>query len=212
VCSFHDFPPLLLHGGSAVVWPVTNGPGLETVGFCFNARAFARFLADHDLAAGGSHSLQLPELVRYVPRKRALLRYETQRRTYIKCYEPGRNEQAAANLSLLTRADGLGFGVPRLIAHDQRLRAVVMSEVLGVPLTALMDGVSPDIYAAVGRALARLHASDLKLAGSWTPERLVAALKKAMADVDLALPSLTPRLHELLERIFEREHRFSFDE
>lgn len=211
-CSARGVAPALLEGGSAVAWPLANAPGLETVRFCFDAGEFRQFLADHELATAGSDSLQLPQLVRYVPRKRALFRCGSEQRFYIKCYEPGRAGQAADNLASLGQSGGLRFNVPLLIARDNRLRALVMSEVPGVPLTTLMDRVPPDIFATVGRALATFHENDLKPAGSWTPERLIAALLKAMADVKLALPGLGDCLQNLLDRIVECRRGLSFDE
>lgn len=204
--------PVVLDGESTVAWSLANGPGLETVDFCFDGHQFARFLVDHDLASAQMDAPPLPELVRYVPRKRALFRYGIERRVYVKCYESERDEQAADNLALLTLSKRSRFNAPRLIAHDRRRRALVMSELPGVPLTALMDRASPEIFARIGRALADLHGSDLKPAGSWPRQRLVAALLKAMSDVKLALPWLNDRLQRLLDLIGERGQELSFDD
>ncbi|MGQ0592166.1 MAG: phosphotransferase enzyme family protein [Gammaproteobacteria bacterium] len=203
--------PVVLDGES-VAWSLGNGPGLETVEFCFDGHRFARFLVDHDLTSVQVDAPPFPELVRYVPRKRALFRYGIEPRVYVKCYESERDAQAADNLALLTLSNRSRFNAPRLIAHDRRRRALVMSELPGVPLTALMDRASPEIFARVGRALADLHGSDLKPAGSWPLRRLVAALLKAMSDVKLALPWVSDRLQRLLDRIGERGQELSFDD
>lgn len=210
-CTARGVAPALLEGGSAVAWPLANAPALETVRFCFDAGEFRQFLAKHQFACAESDSLQLPQLVRYVPRKRALFRCGSEQRFYIKCYEPGRAEQAAENLALLGQTGGLRFNVPLLMVRDIRLRAMVMSEVHGVQLTALMDRVSPEVFAAVGCALADLHGSELRPAGCWTPERLITALLKAMADVKLALPEVGDRLQKLLDRILACSRGLSFD-
>ncbi|MGH8773454.1 MAG: phosphotransferase family protein, partial [Burkholderiales bacterium] len=203
--AYNAFPAL--EGVHA--WPLHSGPGLETVHFCFDAHEFARFLDEHHLAAGEA---PLPRLLRYVPRKRALFRHDVKVRSYIKCYERGRDHEAANNIALLEHARPLPFNTPRLIAYDRHRRALVMSEVPGVPLTALLDHASPRVFASVGRALAALHRSDLTPQARWTIDRLVAALDKAMRDVKLALPWVGEQLDERLTLIAERRTQLAFDE
>lgn len=208
----------LLADCNTVVWSLPNGPKLEAIRICFDPAAFAAFLTDAGLPQGSSGAPPpLPQLIRYVPRQRALFLCSPSPgdggRLYIKFYRPGEDLIGAGNLKALSAAAeraALGFRVPRLVAHAVELRAVVMDEVPGIQLTDFLSDPRPDMFAAVGRALARLHMCDVTPALSWTPELEMSALRKAMVDVVKAQPDLDPILGHLLERIDRERRRLSF--
>ena len=79
-----------------------------------------------------------------------------------------------------------------------------MEEVPGCQLTTMIPTPEPDVFAAVGNALAGLHGSDMYPSASWSPRGELAALERAMDDVRLALPALDEAIRSLLQMI---EHR-----
>lgn len=211
-------PVFVLEDQSAVVWSLPNGPKLESIRLCFDQSLFAQFLADNGLAPGRSVvAPELPELIRYVPRKRALFRYQATCNgvpvLYIKFYGRGEDARAAHNLASLTEAAAqgrLGFQPPRLILHAAQSHAVAMTEVPGTRLSAVVRIASQTVFAAVGRALGGLHASPIRPGVAWTVQGEIQALFCAMADVKLALPGLKPMLDEVLRQIVVRQERLDF--
>ena len=200
----------LLEEWACVVWALPNGPMLRTTKMMLGRKAFARFLAEADLApAKGGRDPRPPKLIRYVPRSRALFRYRGPRegerqRLYIKVYAPGQDLTAAANLAMAGQAASSAagtFAVPSLVAHVRRRRALVMREIPGRRLSEVDPVSESPAFEAAGRALAGLHASTIVPARQWSARREVVALQAAMADIELALPALTPRLRELLAAI-----------
>ena len=214
-----DRPPVLLDNWRAVGWWLPDGPNLEAIGFCFDQREYNRFLAEQGLAAVEGDAA-LPRLIRYVPRHRALFRGEPRKPGgpgfYIKCYERGKDEIAAANLACLTAAyehGRLAFRPPRMLFHNSERRAVGMDEVAGVTLTELMTGAHGDAFARVGSALASLHGSGSRLnrTAHWTPSGEIKALKRAMADITHALPPLAEPIEALIEDIGRRASGLDFE-
>lgn len=207
-----DGPRVMLFDDiQAVVWALPNGPKLKAMHFCFDPGGFARFLVEHEIAPS---SIPLPQLIRYVPRKRALFRYrpgQSGAAVYIKIYGSGEDGHAARNLTLLAETAAqreLKFCTPRLLVHDSGRRAVVMTEVAGLQLTEEIHAV--ESLSAVGHALASLHNSRVQASKSWSPEAEITALARAMADVKTAVPAVTDRIDGLLERI--QDHRLTFNE
>lgn len=199
-------PVVLLEDAQAVVWSLPNEPKLGTIQFCFDPTQFAHFLTEHDLGTADS-TTYLPQLVRYVPRHRALFRVAptgSRPALYLKVYKQGQDSNAAANLRMLTEAaalGNLGFSAPRLVTYSPQLRTVAMTEVAGMRLTELLPATTPELFAEVGRALAAFHGSDLNPAEVWTAEQEVRALTLAMADVKAAQPILMSAMEQVLERI-----------
>jgi len=211
-------PVFVLEDPSAVVWSLPNGPKLESVRLCFERSLFAQFLAHNGLAPARSDAApELPELIRYVPRKRALFRYQATGNgvpvLYIKFYGRGEDARAAHNLARLSEAAAqgrLGFQPPRLILHAAQSHAVAMTEVPGTRLSALLRTASQTTFAAVGCALGGLHASPIRPRLAWTVQGEIQALFCAMADVKMALPGLKPMLDEVLREIVVRQQRLDF--
>lgn len=211
-------PVFVLEDPGAVVWSLPNGPKLESIRLCFDRSLFAQFLVHNGLTPAWSDvAPELPELIRYVPRKRALFRYQATGNgvpvLYIKFYGRGEDARAAHNLQRLTEAAAqgrLGFQTPRLILHAAQSHAVAMTEVPGTRLSAVVRTASQTVFAAVGRALGGLHASPIRPGLAWTVQGEIQALYCAMADVKLALPGLKPMLDEVLQQIVVRQERLDF--
>ena len=87
-----------------------------------------------------------------------------------------------------------------------------MEELPGCQLTAMIPTPEPDVFAAVGNALAGLHRSEIRPPASWSPGGELAALERAMADVRLALPTLDGAIQSLLQMIERRGTELHWDD
>ncbi len=98
-----QWSPILLSDWSGVGWWLPDAPNLDAIGVCFDRTVYRRFLAEQGFPDADR---PLPELVRYVPRQRALFRCSSAAPggIYIKCYRPPQDAQAAANLAATTQA------------------------------------------------------------------------------------------------------------
>lgn len=211
-------PPLFrIDDLNAVVWSLPNGPRLRRVAKSYSPEGIAAFLAKRGLVPAGSTVLpsQL-RLVRYVPRKRALFLHRPMPgdgpTLYIKHYARSQFKKAAANLKALAKAAAKGrldFRCPRMVARGCKRRVVVLDEVPGIRLTDLADP-TPELFAALGHALASLHNSGLRRKRSWTPDGELRALGGAMSDIVMALPALAPALKTLVDRITGDRARIEF--
>ena len=163
-------------------------------------------------------SPDLPELIRLVPRRRALFRYDvpgTAKPTtlFIKVYDPEHARLAGENLQLMasaTRRGELGFRVPRVLSYSSRRRALVMKKLRGRPLTSIAEN-GVEVFSAVGRALAGLHGSDLEPPGRWSPDDELAALRLAIAEVTRALPAVADKSKSIVEALQRQRRRLDFD-
>jgi hypothetical protein len=212
-------PVFLLPDWGCVAWALPNGPMLRTAKSLLRRRAFQRFLVEAGLLEPGpARGPRPPELIRYVPRHRAVFRSRkpigaSGRRAYIKVYSPGRDEPAAANLVQAARAAAASHGafeVPSLLAHVRRRRALVMEELPGPRLNEIDPALRPEVYEATGRALAALHASRARASGSWSAEDEMGELRRAMDDVTSALPDLRATLAELVGRLDRERQQLRF--
>ncbi len=210
-------PFFLIEDWAAVAWTLPNGPLLRHAKVFFSRKRTRKFFAGIGIETGpGREAGKRPELLRYVPRKRALFRCDPPGHgpLFVKLFGPGEDEPAARNLELLAEA---GFGaesdmnVPRLIAHVNERRAVVMANVPGRQLSELVGDEDPGLFRAVGRALGSLHAADVKPVAKWRPKQELGRLRVAVRDLERALPDLEPRLRGLLARLSEAEAGLVFE-
>ena len=111
-----------------------------------------------------------------------------------------------------TEAGTAGFRSPRMLLHDHRNSLIIMEELPGCQLTTMIPTPEPDVFAAVGNALAGLHRSEICLPASWSPGGELAALERAMADVRLALPTLEGAIQSLLQMIERRGTELHWDD
>jgi hypothetical protein len=188
----------------ALVWALPNGPRLRQLRSFLQMKAFRRFLARTGHPAADDPDLNRPRLLRYVPRRRALLRWEPPpageaRACYIKLFAEQGPHDPLSNLQHMAAipAEQLGFAVPPLVTHGGRRRVLVMEELPGRTFTSLMPDAEPDAHAAVGRALARLHACPPLGLQPRTGRATLDALGEAMQDVRRALPDLGPAIRAL---------------
>lgn len=198
----HGPAALLLEDWRAVLWWLPNGPWLRCAGCFTDEREFAEFLANRgltDLGLGPG----APELIRFVPRKRALFRCGTAEspKLFIKCYPKGAAELATLNLRRLAGAEGpLEFEFPRIVFRDTRAQALGTSAVAGVPLATLFEHAE-GVFERLGRGLASLHRSRITPLSTWSVEGELASVRRAMSDLELALPSLGAELRPLLHAL-----------
>ncbi len=203
----------------SVVWILPDGPAFDSIDFCFRYEEFSHFISEQ-VPLGHNVVAELPRLIRYVPRKRAIFCYDAnvgshKSTFYIKSYPPDHDIQAARNLEILTELANqrrLAFQPPLFVHHSRRWHAVVMDEVPGMPLSDLIDTASPFLFANVGSSLASLHMSNIGATGTWPPERLLNALAEAISDTQRALPVLTDSLNTFRQQILERRRTLLFDE
>lgn len=210
-------PVFLLDEWDTVVWALPNEPKLRTLNVCLDSAVFRRFLGAQELGPSESTAPQGPRLVRYVPRKRALFRYQTssQAGRYMKIYLRGQDETAATNLQAVSTAIPLGEGVfrsPSLVTHTPAHSAVVMTELPGQPLTTQIHKAPASTFTNVGRALAELHTSSVPTAISWSPAHELTALARAMTDVKRALPVLGFDIDDLVDDLQRRWLDVRFNE
>ena len=202
---------------NAVVWSLPNGSRLRWIRTCLDPKRFSRFQHEVGLDPGASLApAPPPQLIRYVPRRRALFRYTPLGGStlYIKYYGLGEDAIPAANLAQfgeISARNNLGFIAPRMVLHSTRIRAVIAEEVPGVPMTTLLANLEPSVVAAVGRAVAGLHKSKLAPMLVWTPKAERRALDNAMSEIARALPGLAPELRHVLDRIDRHMIRLTFD-
>ncbi len=201
-------PVFLMEAWNALAWSLPNGPRLRPARVCFSRKKFCRLLSKLGLGSK-PFSPRTPELVRYVPRRRALFRYQPTDTSiptmYIKVYSQGHDAVAAANLRQLAEiAKNLRFRVPALLAYAPRRRAVFLEELPGTQLTRVLVAPDPALFTALGYAVAGLHASKLEPGRAWSPQAEISKLRSAMLDIETALPAISPALAMLLDRIEEK--------
>lgn len=199
-------PALMLLGDANIVaWWLPNGQNLRRSRVCFDHQRFVRFLAKRGLCTIDAGPAHPPQLLRYVPRRRVLFRSTLAdgRQLYLKFYEGRNYKRAAKNLrSLSENSDKLGFATPPLLAYNKKRGCVVMGAVPGVMLTELIPAVGPETLSAVGQALARLHASSLRVKVEHTAVIELQALIAAMVEVKSVLPpAAIARLDGLLSSL-----------
>ena len=214
-------PVFFITKWKSVVWALPNGPKLQSARICLDPKIFSEFLTEHGLGLSSLDPIpQPPQLMRYVPGRRTLFRYEEAHVSekpvlYIKVYRPGLDQVAAKTLNTLAcwaRRGTFSFQFPRILVHDQLEHILVMDEVPGSQLSSLIATAGLEVFAAVGHALASLHLSEIRPIASWSPAKEVTALRKAMAEVELALPAFSPLIQVLLQVIERRKEEFSWNE
>jgi len=206
---------------NAVVWALPNGPRLRVVRSFLRNKPFRRFTERIGLRQeAGEARFSHPSLIRYVPRHRAVLRWDRQiggqvSSSYIKLFRPGDDEVAAANLrraSDLAESSGSSFFAPALIAHDAHRRAIVMQGLSGETFTGRIGRAHEPSFAAVGRALAGLHKQTTPTRVRWSAAEHVVRMSKGTADLAQALPAWRGKIEDLMGRLREAAERVSFDE
>jgi len=215
----------LLPDQRAVAWSLPNAPRLRAAKVGLRPEKLRKLLRKLARKQGLCPDVvpirpALPQLIRYVPRCRALFRlapvpHLTDAPLYIKVYELRAFKRAKANLKIINLAASqqkLDFTVPKLVVSSSRRRALVMDTVPGESFTKLVNASQTDAYERVGRAIASLHASSIDPFFSWTPVSELKALAQAMRDVKVALPHLAQKVDETLAELNRRRPRISSTE
>lgn len=193
------------HGISA--WTIPDAPGLPGLRELLEPERFRALVATvPELRVAGP--VPPPELVRYVPAKRALLRWThpaTGRRYWLKQIA-GTGTAAAASLDLRELRAWYEHGafsarVPRLVHYGIEHGVLVMDEVPGMPLTDLMTGRRTEPLIEVGEALARLHATPTVPWREWSFAHEHRQLARHMHGVAQALPALAARIDLLVDHL-----------
>jgi len=189
----------------AVVWELPGGPKLRIVRSFMQRKAFRRTLDRMGVDVPLDKKFQLPQLLRYVPRKRAVFRWPVPGSSevlFIKLYEPGGDQIAVHNLNWLReRATHLSFDSPEARQHFVRRRAVFMQGLEGEVLSSQLNASAQAKVFEVGRALASLHGLEPKLERTWSSLEELGALQRAMGDVEVGMPVEASQVTELVARL-----------
>jgi predicted glycosyltransferase/Ser/Thr protein kinase RdoA (MazF antagonist) len=190
--------------------PVALAPELETVFWTFPNDRRIRSLAlvaesSDDLArlAGGPCA---PRLVAFVPEKAATARCEDETgaaRAYVKVYggEEGARAEAIHAAVSAAASTAPGLRVPRPLAFDACRRALALEAIDGEPLETRGVGGLDARLAALGAALATLHAASPP-AGLRPLERLApAGLQRAAELIARVRPDVGEATRELAEAL-----------
>ncbi|HKY03013.1 MAG TPA: aminoglycoside phosphotransferase family protein [Burkholderiales bacterium] len=200
-------PAVLLLDDRTVAWWLPNGQNLRRIKLCYDTQTFARYVAKVGLCAP-QDAIELPNLIRYVPRRRALFHWTSPegRRFYMKFYAAGASEMPARNLRLLNIADGIGdVGIPKLVRHNRRRAFYIMEEIEGVPLTGILPHAGAATFTQVGCALAAVHESRVEPNSKWSDERALRELVAATDELKVALPRRRGDIETLVQRLtYER--------
>jgi|GEM_PF-1662345 len=158
-------------------------------------------------ALGWKSAPENVQLIRYVPRKRAILVIEThqrQSRLYAKLVCAKDANDVASCFGAIDRVARKGifsFRVPRVLQYDPDLRTVFMSEIPGRPFTEEMHRAATRPFVAAGEALAELHRSDVRPAVRWPVEKQMDDLRRHLGGMGRVLPDLRSRIDDLIDRL-----------
>ncbi len=185
-------------------WALNDAPRLDAVSILRDPDALRRIAGP---ALGLGPGPVEVDLLRYVPRKRAILtiaRHDRPGRLYAKVARPQDADALAAcflSVDRIARTGAFAFRAPEVVAFLTDLQTVFMSEVPGQPFTDIIGRADTAPFAAVGTALASLHRSRLRPEGEWTIERQLDDLRRHLAGMGRALPWLAGRIDVLVARL-----------
>ena len=206
-------PPVhVVDAWNAVIFALPNGPRLRKLSWFLDPEGFRRLLTRKGLPLPDE---EIPgsrvEVLRYVPRKRALLRYPARgdgpARVYVKAYTKPEYPVARRNHRRMARGAASGrlpFRTPPVLGSSKKRRALFLGELPGERLTEHYGSREAQALRAAGRALAAFHGASLKPAERWTAAGEFAALLRAMETLRSAVDGLDPLLADLLRDLEER--------
>jgi Phosphotransferase enzyme family len=209
-------PVFLLDAFQAVGFSLPNGPRLRKLNDFLDPVDFAALLRFKRLDEWADDpGIKRLELVRYVPRKRVLLRLTPENSSlggiYIKLF--GINEfrtarRNQARILTAAREGHLRFRVPSLLARSKKRRALFLAEIPGRRYTDFFGNQDLALAERVGKALASLHTAPLHSKTKSSSLREWKALEVASLDLLAALPELQLDLHQLLKRLAKKRRKF----
>jgi hypothetical protein len=207
-----------------VLWTFPNDPRLKTLRMLMNQDNLRRTLSRLEQAEEWELGRVHPELVRYIPSKRAVLRYEVEwrrpgaqqgeredlpelrlQRLYGKIYDTEENAQRAfevlEDLWEASQAQSRFLRVPRPLHCELQLRTVWVSELPGEPLAANAKRVGTSHSARIGRGLALLHLAPVSLQQRVSLEDELESTRENAASIALVYPEFGPPLDRLIGRL-----------
>jgi hypothetical protein len=211
-----DGPPVfLVPQWRTVVWTLPNAPKLRKLFHLMDAKNFRLLTANTTSEPLIGHDSP-PKLLRYVPRKRAILTWQhpdTFCRYYAKIFNKKDGSRAARNFKQIDEAHKRGelvFAVPRIVSYNPTCRTLLMTEVKGRPFTELMHRPLPGHFARLGPILANLHSSYVQPERTWTPNKELGVLTWHMQDFKIAVPRLSEQLDAVIARLYAVSERLAF--
>ena len=209
-------PVFLIPRWCTVVWTVPNAPNLPGLEALLDPDHFCWLLVPPGHVAPGVRRYPVPELFRYVPLKRALLRWENPhngQRYYAKLLDDAKAARVAhrfGQINQVVERENLPFTVPRLLFYTPMYRTLLMDEVPGRPFTETMRRLRPAGFAQLGQALGALHEASVPLEAVWTPRKELDKLHRQMAGLPRALPKLAAPFNAVVRRLEAASVGFSF--
>jgi aminoglycoside phosphotransferase (APT) family kinase protein len=222
----YHFPDLCM-----AAWTFPNDPKMKTLGANFESdrvhAALAHLRGPDDGPGWELGAVGEPELVRYIPRKRCVLRYElawhrqhaadgspvalpasSLQRVYGKVYDDAAAaRQAHAVLEALWRAtppEGRTLRVPRPLLHDAELLTAYQEAVPGTHLARAAEHVTPAQVSTIARGLAHLQQARVRLDPVLRLEDELAKLHEHAACIAMAHPQFAARLGAIETRLADR--------
>ncbi|RMH01254.1 MAG: hypothetical protein D6702_11910 [Planctomycetota bacterium] len=204
----HGPPAFVVPAWHAAGFSLPNGPLLRNLAKFLDAgrtRTWLEKKGQPELAA--RYHPDAIELVRYVPRKRALLRLpggDGVGGAYFKLFTQAEYRTAARNAVAILRAGEvapLGFTAPAILARGKKKRALALAELPGTRLTESFAAGPPELLAAAGAAVAGLHRSMAWTRARWSPGRELEAVAVAANDLIQALPGQAEAVRRLVARL-----------
>jgi len=211
------------------LWTYPNDPKLKTLRASLEPDAVRSALGnlggpDGKRDAGWQVGAYDSTLVRYIPRKRVVLRYEIEWRqargadggprsdpssrlthVYAKLFDTAEQAaQAAAVLEVLSRAaqaDRRALRVPQPLYVDAEHHVVYQSALPGELLVRSADDVTPARVAEIGRGLALFQQSRLPIRATLTLDGELEKSLEAARLVSMVHPDLAPALGRLTGRL-----------
>lgn len=211
-----------------VLWSFPNDPRLKTLVRSLQLEASRPALGAVAASPAAGHGRDIGAvsrtLVRYIPRKRCVFRYEIEWRekrapngepislpasslqtVYAKVYD---GVEAAAQASELLAAlwkasqtDRRWLGVPAPLHCDAELWTVWQTAVPGAHLTLSADRVSPALVGDIGRGLALLQQAQLPLPSRMSLEDELEKLRLHARLVAMVHPEFEAELSEIESRL-----------
>ncbi|NQU50538.1 MAG: phosphotransferase [Planctomycetes bacterium] len=211
-------PSFVLNEQSAIGYTLPNGPRLRRLAMLISPASFLRFLVKKELTAyAQDDGYKNLEILRYVPRKRALLYLRPKdpqlRPAYLKHFSPDDYPIARTlhkKIERISKKGNFRFNLPRVLAQGGLRRIIMLEELPGTRFTNLFQNPPAAACWQVGDALSSLHHSKAKSKVVWTPLKEWTWLSYACEEMALAVPKLKPRFsrirHLLASQLVEVEN------
>ena len=213
-----------------VLWTFPNDPKLEVLGPALDPEAVRATLAGLPVPGGNGSRWQLgaieTTLVRYIPRKRCVVRCAIewrrepaagspraiQQQVYAKVYDDvnfgARVFAVQRALSAAAQADKRWLRIPEPLLHDAPLQTLWEMAIPGQHLAASAAEVTPATTAMVGRGLALLHVAHLPVRERLTLEdelektrQQARLMVQVHPDLEPAVRSLEAKLEAVLPQL-----------